>query len=297
MYINSKDIPDVLRLDPDEIKEIIESKVRNIREHFVTSNYHQRAVIGLSGGIDSALSATLAALALGTGNVFAVRLPYQHCNDESMVIAEKIVRAIGIPSENLLTVDITDAVGATVKSMIKLLGWEDDDKMANIRQGNMTARERMKVLMDICTAKRALLIGTENRTEELLAYFTIGGDSISHIEPIQDLWKTQVFQLAAAIKTPIGRHLPKSVLDRAPSAELWEGQTDEGELDFSYLAADMVLALTEEGKTPREISRDASIPMRVVNKILRRVQITKRKRHAPYRVNTLRHTSIQALTI
>lgn len=292
MYINPKNIPKILRLTPDEIQKIIESKVADLREHFVTSNYHRTAIIGLSGGIDSALSATMAALALGSENVMAVRLPFRTCNEKSNRIAEEISRAIGIPSENLLTVDITQAVDATLRSTSGILGGDE-----KIRVGNAAARERMKVLMDICTAKQALLIGTENRTEELLAYFTIGGDSVSHIEPIQDLWKTQVFQLASAIKTPTGRHLPKSVLDRAPSAELWEGQTDEGELDFTYLEADMVLALTEEGNTSRQIAKEAAIPLATVSKVLKRVKITKRKRHAPYRVNTLRHTSVHALTL
>lgn len=292
MYINPKDIPKILRLSPAEIEKIIKSKVEDLREFFVTSNYHSTAVIGLSGGIDSALSATLAALALGPKNVIAMRLPFRACNEKSNRIAEEIALAIGIPSKNLLTVDITQAVDATLRSTAGILGGDE-----KIRVGNAAARERMKVLMDIGTAKRALLIGTENRTEELLAYFTIGGDSISNIEPIQDLWKTQVFQLAAAIKTPTGHHLPKSVLDRAPSAELWEGQTDEGELDFTYLAADMVLALSEEGKTPQQIAKEAAIPLATVNKVLKRVKITKRKRHAPYRINTLWHAGIRAITL
>ncbi|MEK9158806.1 MAG: NAD(+) synthase [Patescibacteria group bacterium] len=282
MFINPKSIPKILRLTPDEIQKIIESKVADLREHFATSNYHRTAVIGLSGGIDSALSATLAALALGPENVIAARLPFRTCNEKSNHIAEEIAGAIGLSSANLFTVDITQAVDATLRSTAGILGGDE-----KIRVGNAAARERMKVLMDVCTAYKALLIGTENRTEELLAYFTIGGDSISHIEPIQDLWKTQVFQLAAAIKTPTGQHLPKSVLDRAPSAELWEGQTDEGELDFTYLAADMVLALTEEGKNPRQIVKEAAIPFATVNKVLKRVKITKRKRHAPYRIKTL----------
>ncbi len=190
----------------------------------------KRAVIGLSGGIDSALSAYLSAEALGAENVLAVRMPYKTSAPDSLSDAEAVINALGLPS---LTIPITEMADPLIERF---------PDMSHTRQGNIMARLRMTVLYDQSVAWGGLVMGTSNKTEFLLGYTTIYGDSGVALQPIADLYKTQVRQLAAALG------VPEAILDKPPSADLWIGQTDEGELGFTYAEVDRLLYLLVDAR-------------------------------------------------
>jgi len=265
-YIDLNLIPDILKFSPNEVNSVIERKVKEIKEYFQSSGF-DKAVIGLSGGIDSAVSAALTARALGPDNLVAVRLPFRQNNEQSLAIAKEIADTIGLSEKNLLTVDITSAVESAWETAKKQGGLNE-----SLRIGNIAARMRMIILMDISASYKALLMGTENKTEEKLAYFTIGGDQISSVEPIHNLWKTHVYQLAVELG------LPDSVLGRAPSAELWVGQTDEGEIGVSYVEIDTILAAQEKNLLPSKFGIDEE----TTKKVLGYVERVKGKREAPH---------------
>jgi NAD+ synthase len=223
----------------------------------------KRAVIGLSGGIDSALSAYLATEALGPENVLAVRMPYSTSSADSLSDAEKVINALGLPS---LTVPIADMADGLIKQF---------PDMSNLRKGNIMARMRMVVLYDQSVDWGGLVMGTSNKTEFLLGYTTIYGDSGVALHPIADLYKTQVRQLARALG------VPQSILDKAPSADLWAGQTDEGELGYTYADADQVLyLLVDERYTVDEVA-DEGFDREFVAKVWRRVKANHFKRTMP----------------
>lgn len=182
-----------------------------------------RGVIGLSGGVDSAVASFLAVEALGKENVRAILMPYKTSNPRSAADAELVARALDLRSE---TVDITPMVEPYLKSV---------PGIDQVRAGNVMARERMIVLFDISMRDKALVIGTSNKTESLLGYGTLFGDMASALNPLGDLYKTQVWQLAEALG------VPGSIIEKKPSADLWEGQTDEGEFGFSYHRVDHLL--------------------------------------------------------
>ncbi len=184
-----------------------------------------RAVINLSGGIDSALSCTLAALALGAENVLAIRLPYATSSPDSLDHAQQVIDTLGVQS-------LTYEISAMVDPLI-----DHFPEMSNIRKGNIMARARMIVLYDQSVAFNGLAIGTGNKTEILLGYTTLFGDSACAINPIGDLYKTQVRQLSHALG------VPEAIIAKPPSADLWMGQTDEGELGYTYVEVDRLLYL------------------------------------------------------
>jgi NAD+ synthase len=223
----------------------------------------QRAVIGLSGGIDSALSAYLSARALGSENVLAVRMPYQSSSQASLSDADSVIEDLGLAQ---LTVEITP--------MVEPL-FERFPEMSNLRKGNIMARQRMIVLYDQSVAWGGLVMGTSNKTEFLLGYSTIYGDSGVAMQPIADLYKAQVRQLARALG------VPQPILDKAPSADLWEGQTDEGELGFTYDDVDQVLfLLVDEHYTVDEVV-DEGFEQHFVEDVWRRVKANHYKRTMP----------------
>jgi len=196
----------------------------------------KRAVIGLSGGIDSAVSAYLAARALGAKNVLALRMPYKTSSATSFSDAQTVIDDLGLVH---LTVPITDMADALIARF---------PTMSRLRQGNIMARMRMITLYDQSVAWGGLVLGTSNKTEFLLGYSTIYGDSGAALQPIADLYKYQVRQLAGYLA------LPSAIIEKPPSADLWIGQTDEAELGFSYAAADQVLfLLVDERYTVDEV--------------------------------------------
>ncbi len=222
----------------------------------------EKAVIGLSGGVDSAVTAFLAAKALGPENVIAVRMPYRTSNPESLAHAELVVDALGIESR---TVDISPAVDGYLQS-------EPDADPA--RRGNVMARQRMIVLFDLSARYDALPLGTGNKTERLFGYFTWHADDSPPINPLGDLFKTQVWALA--------RHLgvPDVIVHKPASADLIRGQTDEADFGISYGKADAILNWLLAGYSPAELTTRGFVPEEV-DLVYKRLSGTHWKRRLP----------------
>jgi len=216
-------LPPLPAIEPTQAIEVI---VGFIRAQMAQTGF-SRLVVGLSGGVDSATVAFLAARAIGPDNLLAVRMPYRTSSDSSETDALRVVEALGCRTER---VEIT----AMVEPMLALV--EDGDGASlNVRRGNIMARQRMIVLYDRSAAFDALVIGTSNKTEALLGYGTLHGDMAAALAPIGDLYKTQL----RAIASELG--VPQQILDKPPSADLWPGQTDEDELGRSYDLLDRAL--------------------------------------------------------
>lgn len=240
---------------------------RKILTGFIRSEIQRagftRAVLGLSGGVDSALSCFLAAEALGPENVLAVRMPYTTSSPASYEDAQKVLDATGVQS-------ITFPITQVVEPMLAVIPASE-----NVRRGNVMARARMIVLYDFSASTHSLVVGTSNKTEILLGYSTQWGDSAAAINPLGDLYKFQVRQLAAAIG------VPQVILDKAPSADLWPGQTDEGELGFSYDDADRLLFRLVDQRYSLEDCLDAGFDEKFVREVMRRLQRNHYKRIMP----------------
>jgi len=205
--------------------------VEFLRKGIKGAGFH-RAVIGLSGGIDSTVSCFLAVSALGKENVLGIRMPYKTSSKESLDHAQLVIDQLGIESK---TIEITPMV----EPLIQIF-----PDMDAFRKGNIMARERMIVLYDQSAATKGLVIGTGNKTESILGYTTLFGDSACALNPIGDLYKTQIRQLAAHLG------VPDVIIRKPPSADLWKGQTDEGEMGITYEAVDQLFfMLVEKGKT------------------------------------------------
>jgi NAD+ synthase len=222
-----------------------------------------RAVVGLSGGIDSALSCWLAAEALGAENVLAVRMPYRTSSADSLTHAQLVIDQSGVQSETFAITEMVDPLLATVPA--------EDGK----RRGNIMARARMVVLYDRSAATRALVIGTGNKTEILLGYTTLFGDSASALNPLGDLYKTQVRQLARAVG------VPAPIIDKPPSADLWPGQTDEGEMGLTYERADQLLYLLVDQRYRPEECVEAGFEQTFVERVLNLMRQNQFKRMPP----------------
>jgi NAD+ synthetase len=207
--------------------------------HFIQEEVRRRGfskgIIGLSGGVDSAVTAYLAARALGRENVIGVRLPYRTSSAESLEHAQLVIDALGIVGR---TLDISPAVDGYLSA-------ESDASPA--RRGNVMARVRMIALFDLSSKHEAIPLGTGNKTERLFGYFTWHADDSPPVNPLGDLFKTQVWQLA--------RHLgvPKEIVDKPATADLIHGQTDEGDLGISYAKADQILQWLLSGYAPAEL--------------------------------------------
>jgi NAD+ synthase len=223
-----------------------------------------RTLLGLSGGIDSAVAAALAARAFGADNVLGVLLPYRTSSPDSAAHALRVAESIGIPTR---TIDITAMADGYLTSVdidprtVRAGGTEA------LRRGNVLARCRMIALYDLSVVWNGLVVGTSNKTEMLLGYSTQWGDAAHAVNPLGDLYKAQVYALA--------RHLdlPREVIDKAPSADLFEGQTDEADLGFSYAEADAILyRMVDERYGEAELVRegfDAALVRRVARRVIR----------------------------
>lgn len=222
-----------------------------------------RAVIGLSGGIDSALSFVLAVEALGPANVLAVRMPYKSSSADSLEHAQLLIDQYKTPSE---TIEITDMVEPLLQY---------DSGITKQRKGNIMARARMIVLYDRSEAFRGLVIGTSNKTEILLGYSTLWGDMASAVNPLGDLYKTYVRQLARALG------IPAAIVDKPPSADLWLGQTDESELGFTYEQADRLLFLMVDQRYSPQECIEEGFDKTFVDAVLDRIRRSQFKRMLP----------------
>jgi NAD+ synthase len=229
----------------------------------ITRAGFSRAVVGVSGGVDSSLSCTLAAKAMGPDNVLAVRMPYETSSPDSLEHAQMLIDRLGVQST---TIPITPMV----KPYLEMIPQKE-----SVRRGNVMARQRMIVVYDQSMAFKGLVVGTGNKTEILLGYTTLYGDSASAINPLGDLYKTQVRQLAREIG------IPEVIVDKPPSADLWVGQTDEGELGFTYEDVDKLLyELIDQQKSPQECV-EAGFEERFVREVIERVRRNHYKRVMP----------------
>jgi NAD+ synthase (glutamine-hydrolysing) len=233
-----------------------------LRDELTVRRSMGRAVIGLSGGIDSAVTAYLCARALGPENVYAFRLPYRTSSASSLADAQLVVDALGI---NERTIDISGAVDG-------YLQYEPDADAR--RRGNVMARTRMLVLFDQSAKIDALPVGTGNKTERLLGYFTWHADDTPPVNPLGDLFKTQVWGLARYLG------IPEALISKAPSADLEADQTDEGDLGITYARADAILAKLLLGYSDAQLIEHGFAPADV-SLVRRRVDGTHWKRHLP----------------
>lgn len=252
-------ILDQMQINTELAREVL---VRFVRDEVQKQGF-ERAVIGISGGVDSALSAFIATEALGRDNVLGLRMPYRTSSPSSLSDADIVIEQLGIQQD---TVDITP--------MVEPL-FERFPDMGQVRQGNVMARQRMIILYDQSMAFDGLVMGTSNKTEWLLGYTTLYGDSAAAMQPIGDLYKNQVNQLAQSM------NVPQSILEKAPSADLWEGQTDEDELGFTYDQADQILYLLVDRRFTIDECAEAGFERDFVARVWRRVQRNHYKRTMP----------------
>ena len=244
------------------LKEVHNELVEFLRENFKKAGF-SKAVLGLSGGIDSALVAYLLRDALGKENVLAIMMPYKSSNPDSLNHAKLVVEDLKI---NAKTIEITDMIDAYFKN---------EKDASSLRMGNKMARERMSILFDYSSKENALVVGTSNKTEIYLGYSTQFGDSACALNPIGDLYKTNIWDLSRYLK------IPNELIEKKPSADLWEGQTDEQEMGLTYKEADQVLyRMLEENKKVEEVLAEG-FNKDLVDNILRRMNRSEYKRRMP----------------
>jgi NAD+ synthase len=250
---------------------------RRVITAFVRAQLRQagfdRAVVGLSGGIDSALVAFLVAEAIGADRLLCVLLPYRASSPASRADAEDVVRRLGCASE---LVEITRLVdGYFGADSVPGAGGPDALQASPLRRGNAMARARMLVLYDRSVTWRGLVVGTGNKTETLIGYTTLFGDSACAFNPIGDLYKSQVRQLSVAVG------VPEAIIRKAPSADLWPGQTDEAEAGFSYPQLDRLLYwMVDKRRSDEELASMGFEPA-LVDRIGRMVATSEFKRQVP----------------
>jgi NAD+ synthase len=255
--------PPLPQIDPASALEVITGFIRSQLQQ----TGFTRLVVGLSGGVDSATVAYLAARAIGADNLLAVRMPYASSSPESETDAMRVVSALGCQTER---VDITPMVDP----MLALISG-DDEAALQVRRGNVMARQRMIVLYDRSAAFDALVAGTSNKTEALLGYGTLYGDMGAAFAPIGDLYKSQLRSVATALG------VPEEILAKPPSADLWPGQTDEGELGASYDDLDRILFALVDRRWTAERCVAAGLDPALVAWVERRVARNEFKRQTP----------------
>ena len=233
-----------------------------IREE-VTKAGFQKVVVGISGGVDSALTAFLAVKALGKENVIGLSMPYRTSSRSSVEDARLVAEILEIEFHEI---KITPQIDAYFQL------FPDAD---NVRRGNKMARERMSILYDFAHWKGALVIGTSNKSELLIGYSTRWGDSAHDINPIGDLYKTQVWEMAEFVG------VPERIVKKKPSADLWPGQTDEGEIGLSYRTLDQILIGYVDLRLRREELVEIGFEPKVVDRVLTMVRNSQYKRKLP----------------
>jgi len=225
-----------------------------------------KVIVGLSGGVDSALVAGLCTLSLGKDNVIGVMMPYKNSHPDSLAHAELLVKFLHITA---YCVPITEMVDSYFE-------WFESDADV-FRRGNRMARERMCILYDLSAKYKALVVGTSNKSEIFTGYCTQYGDSACAFEPIAHLYKTEVFEIAKTIK------IPDEIIQKPPTADLWEGQTDEGELGISYQELDKILysILDVASYVPTDCGDRDIAATEKFNLVMKKVQNSLFKRRLP----------------
>jgi NAD+ synthase len=250
-----------------EILKINRELVANILQKFLKEEVYKagfkKVVLGLSGGIDSSVVASLCARTFPVKNVFALIMPFRTSNPENTRHAELLAKQLAI---SYAIVDISEMVDAF---------FAGDSNADHIRRGNKMARERMCLLYDHSTKYKALVIGTSNKTELLLGYGTIFGDLASAINPIGDLYKTHIWQLADYLE------IPEEIIKKPPSADLWRGQTDEDEIGYTYAEIDRLLYYMVDLRYSEEMLLELNFTKKIINDIQRRMQQSQFKRRPP----------------
>jgi NAD+ synthase len=223
-----------------------------------------KAVIGLSGGIDSAVAAYLTAKAIGKENLLGILMPYRTSSEASITDAMSVVNGLGIRHKIFEITEMADAYFGKL-----------DGVVSGVRRGNVMARCRMIILYDNSASENAIVIGTGNKTEALLGYTTLYGDSACGINPVGDLYKTQLREVAGYL------NIPESIIKKKPSADLWEGQTDEGEMGITYEMVDKYLfAKYEENKRHNELM-EAGFDSDFIEKVNSMIKKNEFKRKLP----------------
>lgn len=224
----------------------------------------KRVVFGLSGGIDSTLAGYLAAEALGPENVLGVRMPYSSSSSETMEHGQLVADRLGIQTKTLSISAQVDAYFAQI-----------DDEANRLRWANMMARQRMTILYDQSAEFGGLVLGTSNKTELLLGYGTLHGDMASALNPIGDLYKTQIWELSEHVG------VPAEIVKKPPTADLWAGQTDEAELGFTYAEVDRLLVRMIDLRVPAADLENEGFPKAFIDRVARMVRTTQFKRRLP----------------
>jgi NAD+ synthase len=253
------ELPSELAIDTDVARRVIGQFIRGQ----LGQAGFERAVLGLSGGIDSALVAYLVAEAIGADKLLCVLMPYRTSSPASRADAEEVVGRLGAASE---LVDISPMVDAFFAA---------DPGASPLRRGNFMARQRMAVLYDRSVTWGGLVVGTGNKTESLIGYTTRVGDAACAFNPIGDVYKSQVRQLAAAMG------VPETIIRKAPSADLWPGQTDETEADFSYPLLDRILYWRIDRRRTDEEMTGLGFDPELVRRVDRMIATSEFKRQVP----------------
>ena len=263
------ELPDELAIDTDVARRVISGFIRGQ----LRQAGFERCVLGLSGGIDSALVAYLVAEAIGAEKLLAVLMPYRTSSPASRQDAETIVADLGCRSE---LIEITPMVDAYVgRDGRPGAAGPEALEASPVRRGNFMARMRMATLYDRSVTFGGLVVGTGNKTESLIGYTTLFGDSACAFNPIGDLYKSQVRQLAAAMG------VPREVISKAPSADLWPDQTDEGEGSFSYPVLDRVLYWRIDRRRSVDELVEMGFDRELVERVDRLVATSEFKRQVP----------------
>ena len=264
------ELPEELAIDTAVAQRVIEGFIRGQ----LRQAGFERAVLALSGGIDSALVAYLVASAIGADKLLCVLMPYRTSSPASRADAEEVVQALGCASELVEITAMVDGYFGVDGGPPGAVGPEGLEASA-VRRGNFAARMRMSVIYDRSVTWGGLVVGTGNKTEALIGYTTIFGDNASAFNPIGDLYKSQVRQLAAAIS------VPTSIIRKAPSADLWPGQTDESEGGFSYPMLDRLLFWRIDKRRSIEELEALGFDRATVERVDRMVAASEFKRQVP----------------
>ncbi|MCX7425558.1 MAG: NAD+ synthase [Planctomycetia bacterium] len=257
--MKSEDAKIDLRIDPELVTEIL---TRFLREEIRRAGF-QHAVVGVSGGIDSSVVVYLAARSLGPENVLALTMPYKTSSEATRSDSRSVIESLGVQHRDVPIAEQIDDYFAR---------FPDASRM---RLANKCARERMTVLYDQSAAFEGLVLGTSNKSELLLGYGTQYGDMASAINPIGDLYKTQLYQLAAYLG------VPEAIRAKTPTGDLWVGQTDEDELGFTYAEVDRLLALMVDRRWRRPELIATGFAAELVDRVATLVRRNHYKRRMP----------------